>query len=193
MVAWTHPVRYSFQEYIAHEAASNVKHEYMGGQIYAMAGGTPEHSALILSIGSRIVAALRGTRWRGHMADLRIRVGETGLATYPDLAVVCGAWERDREDRNTITNPSVLIEVLSPSTETYDRGEKFEHYKRIPTLRHYVLVAHDRREIEVWTRGEADRWDSKLYRSGGSARIESIDVELPVDAAYDDAAEPASG
>lgn len=190
MVASNHPVFYTFREYIAHEAASNVKHEYLEGRIYAMAGGTPEHSALIPSVMTQIGTQLRGSQCRAHMADLRVRVAETGLATYPDLAILCGPWERDPEDKNTVVNPTVLVEVLSPSTAAYDRGEKFEHYKLIPTLQQYVLVAHDRRAIEVWTRDATTEWALIVYGAGETARVDSIGMLLPVDQIYDDASEP---
>ena len=126
------------------------------------------------------------------MADLRIRVLETGLATYPDLSVICGPWERDPEDRNTLLNPTLLIEVSSPSTEEYDRGEKFEHYKRIPSLRMYLLVAQNGRAIEVRTRGTDGAWRSAIRSSGEVAELESIGCSLSIDAVYDDAAEPAA-
>lgn len=195
MVARTHPVRYTFREYLAHEAASNTKHEYLDGQIYAMAGGTPEHSALIASVTTHLSNAVRGGRCRVHMSDLRIRVRETGLATYPDVTVVCGPWERDADDANTVVNPSVIVEVLSPSTEAYDRGEKLEHYRRIPSLRACLLVAHDRREIEVWSREDGEPWARALATPGATVAIAALgatlDATLDVSAVYDDAREPA--
>jgi Uma2 family endonuclease len=189
MVANRHPVRYSFAEYLAHEEASNTKHELLDGHIYAMAGGTPEHSALIASVNGQLWSQLRGTSGSVHMSDLRIRVLETGLATYPDIPIVCGAWERDPEGRNTIINPKVIIEVLSPRTAEYDRGEKFEHYKKIPSLAQYVLVAHERRAIEVWTRSAEDVWEASIYGAGEVASLSSIGANIDVDAAYDDARE----
>ncbi|MEJ7734368.1 MAG: Uma2 family endonuclease [Polyangiaceae bacterium] len=190
MVARGHPVHYSFRDYISHEEASNTKHEYLGGQIYAMAGGTPEHSALIASVATHLSNHVRGGQCRVHMSDLRVRVTETGLATYPDVAVVCGPWERDREDARTLLNPAVLVEVLSRSTEAYDRGEKLEHYKRIPSLRAYLLVAHDRREVEMWTRETGEDWKRALLGAGQTVIIAAISATLEVDALYDDAAEP---
>jgi Uma2 family endonuclease len=189
MIARSHPVHYTFREYIAHDAASNTKHEYLDGQIYAMAGGTPEHAALISSVHGHLWTQIGRTRRRPHMADLRIRVLETGLATYPDIPIVCGRTERDPEDGNTVINPTVIIEVLSESTETYDRGEKFEHYKRIPSLRAYVLVAHEKRAVEVWTRASDDGWDRALYVAGDQAKIDAIGAALEVDAVYEDARE----
>jgi Uma2 family endonuclease len=186
-----HPVHYTFREYVAHEGASSTKHEYLDGQIYAMAGGTPEHSALIASVMSQIANQIRGGPCRLHVSDLRIRVAATGLATYPDVTVLCGPWERDRDDPNTIVNPTVIVEVLSPSTEAYDRGEKIEHYKRIPTLRACLLFAHDRREIELWTRTAPDApWARVLAISGERAEIVALGVSLDVDHIYEEAREP---
>jgi Uma2 family endonuclease len=191
MVTLGHPVHYTFREYVLLEETSNVRHEYLDGQIYAMAGGTPEHSALIASVCGYLTGQVRGGPCRVHMADLRIRVTETGLATYPDVAVVCGRWERDPESAHTIVNPTVMVEVLSPTTEKYDRGEKLEHYKRIPSARACLLVAHDRRELELWSRADGGDWTRAVVGAGGTVEIDAIGARLAVDAVYDDATEPA--
>src|SRR5262252_2208809 len=125
--------RYSLEEYLRLEEYSNVKHEFLDGQIYAMAGGTPEHGAMALRIGAQLLQQLTGKRCNIYNSDVRVRVVATGLDTYPDLSVVWGREERDLDDRLSLINPVVLVEVLSPSTEEYDRGEKLEHYRRIPT------------------------------------------------------------
>jgi len=114
---------------------------------------------------------------------------ETGLATYPDVAVVCGPWERDPEDARTVVNPAILVEVLSPSTKAYDRGEKLEHDMHIASLRAVVLVAHDRRELEVWTRSE-ETWARALFTDGQTAELGAGGFRLDGRAIYDDAAEP---
>lgn len=190
MISHGHAVHYSFREYVAHERASNTRHEYLHGQIYAMAGGSPEHSALIASVATHLSNQVRGGRCRVHMSDLRIRVAATGLATYPDVAVVCGPWQRDPDDEHTVINPTVLVEVLSPSTAAYDRGEKLEHYKLIPTLRACVLVAPDRRELELWLRDGDGPWTRALVGPGQRAELPAIAASLDVDAVFADAAEP---
>jgi Uma2 family endonuclease len=190
MISHGHAVRYSFHEYVAHERASNTRHEYLHGQIYAMAGGSPEHSALIASVATHLSNQVRGGRCRVHMSDLRIRVAATGLATYPDVAVVCGPWQRDPDDEHTVINPVVLVEVLSPSTAAYDRGEKLEHYKLIPSLRACVLVAPDRRELEIWHRDGDGPWSRALVGPGQRAELPAILATLDVDALFADAAEP---
>ena len=106
-----------------------------------MAGVTAEHAPLAMVVGGELMVALRGGRCRVYSSDMRVRVRKTGLCTYPDVTVVCGPREPDPEDMNTVTNPIVLVEITSKSTEKYDRGEKFDHYKQIRSLREYVLVS----------------------------------------------------
>ena len=118
-----------------------------------------------------LFAQLREGRCRAYGSDLRVRVSATGLATYPDVTVVCGPREVDPEDPNSVINPTLLVEVLSPSTEAYDRDEKFAHYKRIPSLRQYVLVSHDERRVEVWTRDAAGAWGSVVSAAGETAEL----------------------
>ena len=187
-----HAVHYTWHEYLALEAASNVKHEYLAGQIYAMAGGTPEHAALQVALPALLYPQLRAGRCRAYGSDLRVRVLATGLATYPDLTIICGPREVDPEDRNSVTNPTLLVEVLSTSTEDYDRGEKFAHYKRIPTLRQYVLVSQITRSVEVWTRDADGAWASALSRDGEVVDLGAIGARFEVRELYDAAAESAA-
>lgn len=190
MTSPAHHIQYSWEDYLALEASSNVKHEFLAGQIYGMAGGTPEHAALKAAVTGLLFAQIRGGRCRAHDADLRVRVLGTGLATYPDLTVVCGPSERDPHDVNAVTNPTLIVEVLSPSTEEYDRGDKFEHYKRILALKQYVLVSHRERQIEVWSRAPSGEWARVVAQSGARVSLESIGAELGVDDVYAAAAEP---
>jgi Uma2 family endonuclease len=185
-----HDVHYGLSEYLSFEASSNVKHEYVGGQIYAMAGGTPEHAALAAAFLGQLYAHLRTGRCRPYDADLRVRVREADLLTYPDVTIVCGPVERDAEDPMSVVNPSVLVEVLSESTERYDRGAKFEHYKKLPSLRQYVLVCHDERRVEVWTRGAGDAWTYQAVREGECAQLSSAGASIDVRELYEAAAEP---
>jgi Uma2 family endonuclease len=187
VTAHAHAVHYTFAEYLAHEAVSNVKHEYLDGQIYGMAGGTPSHAALASAVSGQLYAQLRGGACRAYSSDLRVRVLATGLATYPDVTVVCGPREVAPEDKNTVTNPTLVVEVLSPSTEEYDRGEKLDHYRRIPTLRHVVLVAYDARRLEVWTRGDGDAFRCVEAREGDVAELPAIGARLDVHEIYDSA------
>ncbi len=190
MAAPLHKINYTYGEYLALEASSNVKHEFLGGQIYAMAGGTPEHAALAAAVIGLLFEQLRGGRCRAYDADLRVRT-PSGLATYPDVTVICGPSERDEIDPQSVTNPTLIIEVLSRSTEEYDAGDKFEHYKTLPSLRQYVLVSHRERSIEVWTRGEGAEWQLAVVREGEIAGL-SIDARLDVHELYEAAAEPSA-
>ncbi len=178
-----HRVHYTFAEYIALEQASNVKHEYLDGQIYAMAGGTPEHAALAAAVSGLLFAQMRGGPCRVYSSDLRVRVLATGLATYPDVTVLCGPVERDPDDKNTAVNPTVIIEVTSPGTEEYDRGEKLEHYQKIPSVQVVVMVSHSDRRIETCRR-ERDQWVHTVAGKGERADLEPISCILDVDAVY---------
>jgi len=163
--------RYRFSDYLALEGASNTKHEFLDGEIYGMAGGTPEHAALSVAVSSAFLARLRGGPCRVYSADLRVRVLATGLATYPDVTVVCGELERDPESPATVVNPRVVVEVLSDGTEAYDRGQKLDHYRRIPSLAAVVLVSHRAPAIEVWERTSDGPWARREFGTGQAAEI----------------------
>lgn len=190
----TEPARkltYTFAEYLALEAKSETKHEYINGEVFAMAGGTPGHAALAAAVIRLLGTALLGRPCRVYTSDLRIRVLATGLATYPDVSIVCRPFEHDPEDENTAINPVVIAEVLSDSTEAYDRGEKFAHYRRIPSLRDYLLVLQREAQIEHYRRNEDDTWTLREVRAPGAVRL-SIGCDLSVQDVYlDPMAEPA--
>ena len=191
-----HRLRYTDTEYLALEASSNVKHEFLDGQIYAMAGGTPEHAALAAAVIGLLFPALRAGRCRAHDADLRVRVPATGLTTYPDVTVICGPRELDPGDRQAVTNPTLIVEVLSRSTEDYDRGDKFDHYRQLPSLQQYVLVSFREPCVEVWTRDAGSDggavWTAAVAREGDVAVLASIGAALDVRELYEAAAEPDS-
>jgi Uma2 family endonuclease len=179
--------RLTFEEYCQIEAASAVRHEFWDGQAWAMAGGSREHAALAANVVALLATALRGAPCQVHTSDLRIRVLATGLATYPDVSVICGRAELDPEDRlgHTVTNPRLLVEVLSPSTEQYDRTEKLAQYQRIESLRAVVLIGHSEHIIEVWQRSEGSEWVLSTHRTG-LVPLGSIGAALPVADVYRD-------
>jgi Uma2 family endonuclease len=181
---------YSFKEYLDLEGASNVKHEFLDGEIYAMAGGTPRHAALTLAVGGALLAQLRGGPCRAFSSDLRVRVPETGLASYPDVAVVCGPLETDPDSEATVTNPKVIVEVLSASTKDYDLGEKFEHYKKLPSLQAVIYVWQTETRIESRTRKPDGTWAAEEARAGDTVAIDAIRCTLTVDDVYRDASLP---
>jgi Uma2 family endonuclease len=174
----------TYAEYLAAEAVAEVRHEYLNGEVWEMAGGTPEHSALAAALIGELRSALRGKPCRVFTSDLRVRVPETDFATYPDVAVVCGQLETADDDKDAIINPIVLIEVLSDSTEAYDRGAKAAHYRRIPSLREYVLVSQGEPRIEVQRRAESGRWELLEARLGETIELASLGVRLDVAAVY---------
>jgi Uma2 family endonuclease len=179
-------IAYTFAEYIAMEAKSPTKHELVNGEIYAMAGGTPEHGRLSVNVQGELRNALRGRPCNVFNSDVRIRVLATGLATYPDATVICGRLETDAEDKNTLVNPVVLVEVLSDSTAAYDRDDKRAHYRRIPSLRDYLLVAQHDRRIEHYHRNDDGTWTLRDVRAGGEVVLDAIGCKLSVDAVYED-------
>lgn len=169
------------QEYLSAAEISVVKLEYFDGDIFCMAGGTPEHAAIaaetIIRLGSRLK-----TGCQAFSSDARIHVEATGLSTYPDVSIVCGPQQRSTRDPLALTNPMVLVEVTSPSTEDYDRGEKLSHYKQIATLRAVVIVSHAQRRITVVSRDA--QWETRDYRPGESLTVPGIGVTLSVDEFY---------
>jgi Uma2 family endonuclease len=179
-------LRIDYATYLALERDSDQKHEWLDGQVYAMAGGSIAHGQLatqaIIEI-SRLATAC-GCRVFG--SDVKVRVRATGLATYPDGSVVCGAIERDPEDSNAITNPSVLVEVLSDSTERYDRGEKFHHYRHLDSLKNYVLVSQHEPRVEVFTRSAHGRWELTVAEAGQTFALSALEGSIAVDQVYAD-------
>jgi Uma2 family endonuclease len=189
MMAFVHKLNYTYADYLGFEASSNVKHEFLDGQIYAMAGGTPEHAALAAAAIALLGPQLRGGPCRPYSSDLRVRT-PTGLTTYPDVTVVSGPRELDAIDPLAITNPAFIIEVLSRSTEEYDSGDKFEHYKTFPSLREYALVSHRQHSVEVRSRRE-DGWQTTILHEGAIAEL-AIGARLDVSELYNGAAEPST-
>jgi Uma2 family endonuclease len=177
--------RMSYAEYLEFERSSELKHEYLRGEVFAMAGGTPEHARLAANVIGELRTALRGRPCSVFTADARVRIEITDRTTYPDVTVVCGRLEHAPDDPDSITNPVVIVEILSDATEAEDRGEKFAHYRRLASLREYVLVSQRARRLEVYRRRD-DRWLLDEAGGGEPLRLESIDVVLSVDEVYRD-------
>jgi Uma2 family endonuclease len=180
----------TYDEYVRLEEASDEKHEYLRGRVVAMAGASPEHAALTASLIATLHLALRGRPCRVYSGDLRVRVDETDMTTYPDVTVVCGSLTTSVVDPIAATNPTVIVEVLSPSTEAHDRGAKFAHHRRLASLREYVLVAQDEPRVEVYRRNDTGHFE--LHEAGAGERIEvaSLAVTLVVDELYRDPLAP---
>jgi Uma2 family endonuclease len=177
--------RYTYADYVALELESPTKHEFLDGEIYAMAGGSEEHSALAAEVIRVLGNAVQDKPCRAHTSDLRIYVEAPGLATFPDGSVICGPIEQHGPSPEaTAVNPRVLLEVTSDSSEAYDTGEKLEYYRTIPSLREYVIVHHRERRITVHQRDQQDRWSSRTAVSGGVVRVPSLDATLRADEIY---------
>ncbi len=172
------------QEYLSWEESQPVRHEYLDGQVFAMAGASPEHNDIVANALGALRDALRHKPCRVRGTDQRVKIPRTGLYTYPDVLVVCGEAEYEDEKRTTLQNPTVIVEVLSESTESYDRGKKFQHYRSIPSLRDYLLVAQDTVWVEHYVRGGDGTWILHDTLPGGTVRLASCGVELKVDELY---------
>jgi Uma2 family endonuclease len=176
----------TYAEYLAFEAASVEKHEFLNGEVFAMCGGTLEHGALAVAFSAALVKALGDRPCRVYSSDVRVRINATGLTTYPDMSVACGKAEVDAEDPHALVNPVLIVEVLSGSTEAYDRGEKAAHYRHIPSLKEYALVSQHHPRIEVFRRNEAGRWELYEFERGATCELVSVGVSLSVDDVYRD-------
>ena len=174
----------TYAEYLNFEATADVRHEYIHGEIYAMTGGTSRHAAVATNLTVALGAALRGKPCRPTNGDQRIRVPGTQSSFYADVVVVCDRYQHAGDDPHGLTNPTVIVEVLSPSTEAHDRGVKFEHYRRLPSLQHYLLVSADERLVEHRQRN-AHGWQMS-HHTDGAVDLAAVGVTLTLDEIYDD-------
>jgi Uma2 family endonuclease len=145
-------------EYLEIERAAEFKSEFFDGEMFAMAGGTPQHSLIATNLAAEFQFRLKNHSCTAYNADLRIKIEPTNLLTYPDLSVICGPLQFAAGTDDTVVNPTVLVEVLSNSTEAYDRGRKFEQYRQILSLREYLLVSQNEPRIEQFIRQSDGRW-----------------------------------
>jgi Uma2 family endonuclease len=153
--------RLTEQEYLRLERQAEFRSEYFDGEMFAMAGGTREHSLIAINIGGELRHQLRASDCVAYNSDLRVKVEATGLMTYPDVSVVCGEQRFLDDESDVLLNPTLIIEVLSDSTEAYDRGKKFEHYRQIPSCREYLLVSQKEPRIEQFIRQPNGEWTLK--------------------------------
>lgn len=182
MTAVPLPQSFSAEEYLEHEKNAPVRHEFLAGQIYAMAGASETHNIIALNVAAEVRAQLLGGPCRVFISDMKVRVREADTFYYPDVFVTCDAEDREPYYKE---RPRVVIEVLSPGTEAVDRREKLLIYRKLASLDEYVLVSQTRQRIEVYRRDRHDgSWPVTVYGAGDRLRFESIDVELPVAAVY---------
>ncbi len=179
--------QFTFEEYLAKERAAEGKSEYYRGQIFAMAGGSPRHNTISVNITSSLRGRLRGSPCRPFNSDQRIRIQANGLTTYPDVSVVCGEFQVDSVDRDAIVNPRVIFEVLSQSTESYDRGKKFELYRQLDSLEEYILVSQDEALVERFSRRENGAWLLTVIKGlDAELELQSVAINLPLSEIYED-------
>ena len=178
--------RYSAAEYLAIERQAEYRSELCDGQIVAMAGGTERHAAICDNLLERVKARLRGGPCRPYSSSLRVKIEATGNYVYPDLSVVCGERRFEDEKRDTLLNPRLVIEVLSPSTERRDRGWKFRNYQLIPSFEEYLLVSQDEPRVERFVRQDSGWLMTATSGLDSTLRLESLDCELPLAEIYED-------
>lgn len=185
----SHPkTRLTPEEYLAIERKAEFRSEYLAGETFAMAGAGERHNMIVTNISGEIRDQFKGRPCRNYSNDMRVRISPTGLYTYPDIVAVCGEARFDDEHKDTLLNPTVIVEVLSPSTEAYDRGEKFWHYRQLESLVEYVLVAQDRRRIEHYVRQPDGQWLlSESSSLEDTVQLLSIDCRLSLAEVYDKA------
>ncbi len=173
-------------EYLAIEEQAEYKSEFYKGEMFAMASATRDHDEVTCSLQWHVGNQLRGGKCREYSSNMRVKAGDSGLYTYPDLSIVCGEPRFLEGKTATLLNPIVLFEILSPSTESYDRAGKFLLYRHIESLRQYVLIAQDAPLVEVRTRNADETWTSAWYESlDDTCRIDSAEIALPLSAIYE--------
>ncbi len=172
-------------QYLARERAAEEKHEYVNGEMVAMAGAKPRHNLLATNLTVCLGSRLRGGPCLTLNSDQRVHVSATGLYAYPDITVVCGHPEFRSDEPMVLLNPTLVVEVASQSTGDYDRGAKFAHYRRLPSLGEYVVVSTVERRVEHFRRLETGQWLMTEYTEGAVA-LPALGIAVPIDEIYAD-------
>ena len=184
MTSLTHPVKCTPEEYLERERAAEYKNEYVDGEMRPMTSASRAHCLITGNVLVHVAAPAQERGYWPFVSMMRIKVPATGAYLYPDVLVVCGEVQVEDEKDDTILNPTLIIEVLSPSTEAFDRGTKFTHYRRLPSLREYVLIAQDRVSVERFSR-QGESWVlTEANAPDQTMPLESIGCELPLSAVY---------
>lgn len=177
--------KYSIEEYLEIENASEEKHEYYQGEIFAMSGAKLTHNIIALDVAATLKYKLKGKPCQPFNSDQRIHIPQNTLFTYPDISIICGKPEtRDNDEYNAL-NPTVIIEVLPPSTKSYDRGEKFRLYRDIPTLKEYILINSESIGVENWFINDHGNWELNEYKDAPAFSFKSVDVSLSMTEIYE--------
>jgi len=184
MIANQHENYISPEDYLAGEEINPIKHEYIDGQVYAMAGASDAHVTICLNLASALRNYVRGRGYRVYMSDMKAQIDTANIYYYPDILVTCDA--RDRELTNYKKYPCLIVEVLSPKTEAFDRGDKFADYQQLETLQEYVLINQKRQRVECFRRNAEGFWVLYYYHPGSEIHLASIDFRANIDALYED-------
>ena len=171
-------------EYLEWEEQQDIKYEYINGEVFAMTGGTIPHNDVAFNLASGLKNHLKGSKCRVNIADAKVGVSDTGPFTYPDVVVSC--HPKDKKAIKFIQFPSLIVEVLSPSTEAYDRGGKFQLYRRIQTLQEYVLISADKIGLDCFRLNEKGLWELHPFVEGDEVHLVSVDFRFPLSLVYED-------
>lgn len=178
---------FSYADYLEWEKRQSQRHEYIRGEAFAMTGTTDRHNDISGNFYTLLRQHLRGTPCRVYMADVKVRVEKADCGFYPDIQVTCA--ENDHADRYVKRSPVLVVEVLSESTASFDLGDKFAAYQQLDSLREYVLVDQERIRVQVYHRRDGQWWVDSIG-PGGQLRLDSVDLECPVETLYEDLSEP---
>lgn len=178
--------RVRIEDYLAWERQAETKSEYLDGEVLAMSGASRPHNLITLNVAASLHGQLRGRECEAYVGDMRVRIPSVNLYTYPDVTVVCGEPRFEDGEMDTLLNPTLILEVLSPTTEGHDRGKKFAWYRTLDSFREYVLVAQDEIRVELFTRQEDGHWLlSEASRLEETLPLVSIGCELRLADVYD--------
>jgi Uma2 family endonuclease len=184
IAVWESDLYFTPEEYFAWEEQQLEKHELIDGRVYAMTGGTKNHSEIAGNFLAIIKPHLRGRGCKTYNSDCRVNILNTSNYIYPDLSVTCDS--KDNSSTQYITYPCLIVEVLSNSTEAYDRGKKFEKYRRNPNLIDYVLVSSEEMAIDIYHKKDTGEWVILSYRLGDIVELKSINLSLPIEQFYEE-------
>ena len=178
--------RFTPEQYLEMERQADYRSEYLSGEIFAMAGATEAHNLIVTNVVGELRSRLRGRPCRTYPSDMKVEVGPAGLFTYPDVSVVCGEPRFHDDRRDMVQNPKLVVEVLSSSTEAYDRGGKFAQYRRLDSLTDYLMISPSEYRAELFVRQPDNQWLLlEITGNQGAVVIESLDCELPMAEVYD--------
>jgi Uma2 family endonuclease len=178
---------YTFEDYLAAERAElHIRHEYVAGEVFAMVGATATHNIIVANLIGGLWTQMKGSPCFVYSNDMRVRIESADASLYPDVLAHCGDPQFHDDRQDVLLNPALVVEVLSPSTEAYDRGDKFAIYRRLPSLQEYLLVSQERMRAELFLRGPDGRWLLGEYSGPEeSVPLESVGCALPLSEIYD--------